>query len=63
MDVAREIGLNSNTMTLLYKETAQRIEFEVIEKLSSLFECFVGGLLEIIPDDSLKVIFGSSKVK
>lgn len=45
-DVARETGLNRNTITLLYRETAQRIDFEAIEKLCLLFRCEVGDLLE-----------------
>lgn len=45
-DVARETGLNRNTVTLLYKETAQRIELEAIDKLCELFECEVSDLLE-----------------
>ena len=44
--VARETGLNRNTITLLYKETAQRIDFETIEKLCDLFQCRVEDLLE-----------------
>jgi len=46
VDVARETGLNRNTVTLLYKETAQRIDLEAIEKLCELFDCEVGDLLE-----------------
>lgn len=46
VDVARETGLNRNTITLLYKETAQRIDLEAIDKLCELFECEVGDLLE-----------------
>lgn len=46
MDVARETGLNRNTVTLLYKETAQRIDLEAIDKLCDFFECEVGDLLE-----------------
>ncbi len=45
-DVARETGLNRNTVTLLYKETASRIEMETIDKLCELFNCEVGDLLE-----------------
>ena len=45
-DVARETGLNRNTVTLLYKETATRVELEAIEKLCELFDCEVGDLLE-----------------
>lgn len=46
MDVARETGLNRNTVTLLYKEKAQRVDFETIEKLCNLFDCEVGELFE-----------------
>ena len=48
VDVARETGLNRNTVTLLYKETAQRIELEAIDRLCDFFECEVGDLLEKI---------------
>ena len=50
VDVARETGLNRNTVTLLYKETAQRIDLDAIDKLCELFECEVGDLLEKVPD-------------
>lgn len=50
VDVARETGLNRNTVTLLYKETAQRIDLEAIDKLCDLFECEVGDLLEKVSD-------------
>lgn len=46
VDVARETGLNRNTVTLLYKETAQRIELDALDKLCKLFSCEVGDLLE-----------------
>ena len=46
MDVARETGLNRNTVTLLYKETAQRIDLDAIDKLCGLFDCEVEDLLE-----------------
>ena len=46
MDVARETGLHRNTITLLYKETAQRIDLEAIDKLCELFDCEVGQLLK-----------------
>lgn len=51
VDVARETGLNRNTVTLLYKETAQRIDLEALEKLCLLFECEVGELLEYVPQE------------
>ncbi|WP_438863288.1 helix-turn-helix domain-containing protein [Neptunicella sp.] len=46
MDVARETGLNRNTVTLLYKETAHRIDLDAIDKLCELFDCEVGDLLK-----------------
>lgn len=46
MDVARETGLNRNTVTLLYKETAQRVDFETIDKLCDLFNCKIEDLFE-----------------
>lgn len=46
VDVSRETGLNRNTVTLLYKETAQRIDLEAIDKLCDLFDCKVEDLLE-----------------
>tara|TARA_R110001583_G_C5670239_1_gene410781 strand:+ start:16625 stop:16861 length:237 start_codon:yes stop_codon:yes gene_type:complete len=46
VDVARETGLNRNTVTLLYKETAQRIDLEALDKLCKLFDCKVSDLLE-----------------
>jgi len=45
-DVARETGLNRNTVTLLYKETATRVDLDSIEKLCLLFDCGVGELFE-----------------
>jgi putative transcriptional regulator len=45
-DVARETGLHRNTITLLYKETAQRIELDALEKLCDLFDCEVSDLFE-----------------
>ena len=46
-DVARATGLNRNMVTLLYRETANRVELDAVEKLCRLFECQVGDLLEI----------------
>ena len=50
-DVARETGLTRNTVTLLYKETANRLELDAIDKLCELFQCEVGELLEYVPED------------
>jgi len=46
IDVARETGLHRNTVTLLYRETAVRIELDAIDKLCDLFDCEVSDLLE-----------------
>lgn len=46
-DVARKTGLSRVTVTLLYNETAQKVDLEAIEKLCALFECQVGDLLEM----------------
>jgi putative transcriptional regulator len=45
-DVARGIGVNRNTITLLYYEKAKRIDFEVLDKLCQYFNCSVGDILE-----------------
>ncbi|MEN8722556.1 MAG: helix-turn-helix transcriptional regulator [Alphaproteobacteria bacterium] len=50
MDVARETGLHRNTVTLLYKETATRVDLEAVDKLCELFDCEVGDLFERITD-------------
>lgn len=46
MDVARETGLNRNTVTLLYKETAKKVDLAAMEKLCDVFDCEVGELFE-----------------
>ncbi|MFK5914145.1 MAG: helix-turn-helix transcriptional regulator [Woeseiaceae bacterium] len=50
VDVVRETGLHRNTVTLLYKETANRLELDTIEKLCRLFECQIGDLFELVND-------------
>lgn len=49
-DVARETGLSRATVTLLYKETAQKVDLEAIEQICILFDCSVGDLLELVPN-------------
>jgi putative transcriptional regulator len=53
-DVARETGLSRNTITLLYRETAKKVELEALDKLCDLFDCNIGEMLERI--DSPKSI-------
>ena len=51
-DVARLTGLHRNTVTLLYNETAARVDLETMEKLCSLFECKVEDLFEYQPNNA-----------
>ncbi len=51
-DVARLTGLHRNTVTLLYNETAARVDLETIEKLCQLFDCQVEDLFEYQPNDA-----------
>lgn len=51
VDVARETGLHRNSVTLLYDETASRVDLATIQQLCMLFNCSVGDLFEYVPDD------------
>lgn len=48
-DVARDTGLHRNTITLLYQETATRVDLEAIDKLCQYFAVTVSELLEYVP--------------
>ncbi|MEW8508841.1 MAG: helix-turn-helix transcriptional regulator [Candidatus Thiodiazotropha sp.] len=50
IDVAREADLHRNTITLLYKETATRVDIETMDKLCKLFNCQVSDLFEFVDD-------------
>jgi putative transcriptional regulator len=45
-DVARETGLHRNTVTLLYQETATRVDLEAIDALCRYFQVGVSDLFE-----------------
>jgi putative transcriptional regulator len=47
VDVARQTWLSRAAVTLLYEETAQKVDLEAIEKLCLLFECQVGDPLKL----------------
>ncbi len=47
-DVLRMTGLSRNTVGLMYKETAQKIDVEALDKLCRLFECEVADILEFV---------------
>jgi putative transcriptional regulator len=49
-DVARETGIHRNSLTTLYRDEAERIDVEMIEKLCAFFGCTVGDLLEYVPE-------------
>ncbi len=51
-DVARETGLHRNTITLLYNETAARVDLDAIDKLCTLFGVPVGELFEQVPEQA-----------
>ena len=49
-DVAEATGLHRNMLTLLYRETAVRIELEAIDRLCLYFKVPVGGLFEFVEE-------------
>ncbi|MGF1831533.1 helix-turn-helix transcriptional regulator [Photobacterium angustum] len=50
-DVVRDAEINRNTVTRLYHETNNRIDFDTLEKLCRYLNCDVGDLLEITDDE------------
>jgi putative transcriptional regulator len=51
-DVARDTGLHRNTITLLYKEEANRVDLDAIEKLCRYFNCSICEMFEILDEQS-----------
>ncbi len=49
-DVAKALDIHRNTITLLYNETATRIDLKVMDKLCEYFECKIEDLFEYIPE-------------
>lgn len=47
-ELAEKTGLHRNTITLLYHETAKRIDLDALEKLCIYFDCNVGDILEVV---------------
>ncbi len=45
-DVSRDTGINRGSITRLYRETAERVDLEVIDRLCQYFECAVADLFE-----------------
>lgn len=50
VDVAKLTGLHRNTITLLYNETAVRVDIEAMDKLCELFGISVGELFERVAE-------------
>lgn len=51
-DVMRETGLSRTTVTLLYKETALKVDLEALDKLCVLFDCEIQDLLQKSPAET-----------
>ncbi len=49
-DVYEKTGLSRGTISNLYHDKMQRIDYETLNKLCDLFECEVGDILEHRPD-------------
>ncbi len=49
-DVARAVGIHRNAITLLYEETATRVDIETINKLCAFLDCGIEDLFEYLPD-------------
>lgn len=49
-DVARAIDVHRNSITLLYDETATRVDLETLNKLCVYLGCDIQELLEFVPD-------------
>lgn len=50
-DVARDTGLHRNTITLLYQETATRVDLDAINALCRYFHVGVGDLFEFTDEN------------
>lgn len=46
-EVARDTGINKNTLHRLYNETATRVDLEVVEQLCRYLDIEIGELFEI----------------
>lgn len=51
-DVMRETGLSRTTVTLLYKETALKVDLVALDKLCDLFDCEIQDLLQKSPAET-----------
>ena len=49
-DVARAIDVHRNAITLLYDETATRVDLDTLNKLCAYLDCKIEDIFEFIPD-------------
>lgn len=49
-ELSRETGINKNTLHRLYKETATRVDLEVIDILCRYLDVDIGELFELLDD-------------
>ena len=49
-DIAISIDVHRNAITLLYEETATRVDLETVNKLCIFLECRIEDLFEFVPD-------------
>lgn len=50
-DVARSIGVHRNAITLLYEETATRVDLDTVNKLCEFLECEIKDLFEFVSEN------------
>lgn len=50
-EIARDTGINKNTLHRLYNETATRVDLEVVEALCRYLSIEVGELFEIVENE------------
>ena len=50
-EVSRDTGIGKNILYRIYKETAERIDIDVIEKLCLYLDITVGELYEVTSDE------------
>lgn len=51
-ELSRETGINKNTLHRLYKETATRVNLEVIDTLCRYLEIDIGELFELVDGEN-----------
>lgn len=51
-ELSRETGINKNTLHRLYKETATRVDLEVIDTLCRYLEIDIGELFELVDGEN-----------